>query len=155
MIQVFIQKVTEPRQKAEITSRVLLALPDWFGLPDSTREYIEQSKKLPCWAAFQDGEAVGFVCMETTSSHTAEVHCVGVLPHLHHKGIGRLLLHALEAHARQEGYRILQVKTVNEGHYPEYDRTVAFYEGMGFLRLEVFPTLWDPWNPCLVLVKVL
>ncbi|MDD2561466.1 MAG: hypothetical protein PHP07_07230 [Eubacteriales bacterium] len=49
----------------------------------------------------------------------------------------------------------MQVKTVEAGHYPEYDRTIAFYEGMGFLRLEVFPTLWDERNPCLVLVKAL
>ncbi|OSP57565.1 GNAT family N-acetyltransferase, partial [Enterococcus faecium] len=25
----------------------------------------------------------------------------------------------------------------------------------GFSRLEVFPNLWDEWNPCLVLVKKL
>lgn len=61
----------------------------------------------------------------------------------------------LEAYARQAGYRLLQVKTVDEGHYATYDRSIAFYEGMGFLRLEVFPDMWDPWNPCLVLVKPL
>ncbi|MFT8739106.1 MAG: GNAT family N-acetyltransferase, partial [Lacticaseibacillus paracasei] len=49
----------------------------------------------------------------------------------------------------------LQVKTVDEGHYPEYDQTIRFYESVGFERLEVFPTLWDAWNPCLVLVKKL
>ena len=49
----------------------------------------------------------------------------------------------------------MQVKPVEAGHYPEYDRTIAFYEGMGFLRLEVFPTLWDERNTCLVLVKAL
>ena len=61
----------------------------------------------------------------------------------------------LDDHAKAAGYRLLQVKTVDEGHYEEYDRTIAFYEGVGFLRLEVFPTLWDEWNPCLVLVKPL
>ncbi|EGO9156442.1 GNAT family N-acetyltransferase, partial [Enterococcus faecalis] len=25
----------------------------------------------------------------------------------------------------------------------------------GFKRLEVFPTLWDAWNPCLILIKQL
>ncbi|KAB7124131.1 N-acetyltransferase, partial [Bifidobacterium longum] len=40
-------------------------------------------------------------------------------------------------------------------HYPEYDQTIRFYESVGFERLEVFPTLWDAWNPCLVLVKKL
>ena len=48
-----------------------------------------------------------------------------------------------------------EVKTVAPGHYPEYDATVAFYRGVGFLPLEVFPTLWDENNPCLILVKTL
>ncbi|MDM7533255.1 hypothetical protein QUD75_13640, partial [Lacticaseibacillus paracasei] len=43
----------------------------------------------------------------------------------------------------------------SRGHYPEYDQTIRFYESVGFERLEVFPTLWDAWNPCLVLVKKL
>ena len=41
------------------------------------------------------------------------------------------------------------------GHYPEYGATVAFYRGVGFLPLEVFPALWDENNPCLILVKAL
>ncbi|MDD3109908.1 MAG: hypothetical protein PHH32_04610 [Eubacteriales bacterium] len=49
----------------------------------------------------------------------------------------------------------MQVKTGEASHYPEYDRTIAFYQRMGFLRLEMFPTLWDERNPCLVLVKAL
>ena len=61
----------------------------------------------------------------------------------------------MEKNCAADGYHLLQVKTVDEGHYPEYDRTIAFYEAMGFVRLEVFPTLWDAWNPCLVLVKPL
>ncbi|MCC5890907.1 MAG: N-acetyltransferase, partial [Alkalibacterium sp.] len=48
-----------------------------------------------------------------------------------------------------------QVKTVDQGHYKEYDQTIAFYQKQGFKKLEVFPTLWDEWNPCLVLVKKL
>ena len=47
----------------------------------------------------------------------------------------------------------IQVKTVDEGHYKEYDQTIAFYEGVGFKKMEVFPTLWDEWNPCLILIK--
>ena len=36
-----------------------------------------------------------------------------------------------------------------------FDRTRLFYEAMGFRALEVFPTLWDEWNPCLVMVMKL
>ena len=155
MRDIEIMFVRKPDMKAEIAAKVLFALPDWFGLPDSTREYIEQSRSLPFWAAFHGETAVGFVSMMETSKSTAEVHCMGVLPEYHRKGIGRKLMGLLEDHAKAVGYRLLQVKTVDEGHYEEYDRTIAFYEGVGFLRLEVFPTLWDEWNPCLVLVKPL
>lgn len=80
---------------------------------------------------------------------------MGILPGFHRQGIGRRLMQAVEEYARAAGFCLLQVKTVDEGHYPAYDRTIAFYEGVGFRRLEVFPTLWDEWNPCLVLVKPL
>ncbi len=79
---------------------------------------------------------------------------MGIKKHFHHQGIGHQLVEALEADARQHAH-YLQVKTVDEGHYPEYDQTIRFYESVGFERLEVFPTLWDAWNPCLVLVKKL
>lgn len=58
---------------------------------------------------------------------------------------------ALVKEARAK-YAYLQVKTVDEGHYKEYDQTIAFYKKYGFKKLEVFPTLWDAWNPCLVMV---
>lgn len=61
---------------------------------------------------------------------------------------------ALEKYAKIN-YKYLQVKTVDEGHYKEYDQTIAFYKKMGFSKLEVFPDLWDEWNPCLVMVKAI
>ena len=59
----------------------------------------------------------------------------------------------LRPFAKEHGYEYLQVKTVEKGRYEEYDRTVAFYESIGFRMLEVFPTLWDEHNPCMVMVK--
>ena len=150
-----IVEVLDQEEKAAIAEKVLLALPDWFGLPESTREYIEESRLLPFWAAFDGEAAVGFVSLTRSSRDAADVFCMGVLPAYHRQGLGRQLMAALEQYARAAGFRLLQVKTVNEGHYQAYDRTIAFYEGMGFYRLEVFPTLWDAWNPCLVLVKPL
>ncbi len=70
----------------------------------------------------------------------------------HQQGVGKSLQSELENYVRGK-YDFLQVKTVDEGHYDEYDATIRFYERVGFKRLEVFPTLWDEWNPCLVMVK--
>lgn len=77
---------------------------------------------------------------------------MGVLKEFHRKGTGRKLMEALEEEAAKK-YSYLQVKTVDEGHYDEYDQTIVFYKKVGFKKLEVFPTLWDEWNPCLILIK--
>lgn len=77
---------------------------------------------------------------------------MGVLPAYHRSGTGRQLFAAIRAEAIARGCRLLQVKTVQTGHYAEYDRTNAFYQRMGFLPLECLPTLWDEWNPCQVYV---
>ena len=42
----------------------------------------------------------------------------------------------------------MQVKTVQMGRYEDYDRTNRFYLSLGFKEFEVFPLLWDEWNPC-------
>lgn len=86
------------------------------------------------------------------SEDVCEIHCMGIKKVYHRKGIGKKLQDAFEDLAKEK-YKYIQVKTVDEGHYKEYDETIAFYKSIGFKKMEVFPTLWDEWNPCLVLVK--
>ena len=150
-----IERITDKDRKEQIARRILLALPDWFGLPESTKAYIESSRELPFWAAFEDGKAVGFLTLKETGPKTVEIHVMGVLPDHHRRGIGAGLWDAAKTYAKTQGYRYAQVKTVAFGHYPEYDRTNAFYRAMGFEELECFPTLWDARNPCQIYVQYL
>lgn len=150
-----IVQILDPNEKRRIAKGVLHALPDWFGMPEYTDEYIENSAAMPFWAAYSDEEAVGFVALKNTSPHTAEVYVMGVLPEYHRCGLGRQLYEAFEAHASAEGCCFAQVKTVKMGHYDEYDRTNRFYMAMGFRELECFPKLWDEWNPCQIYVKAI
>lgn len=147
-----IVQVTQPDEKAAIAGTILSRLPDWFGLPESTRRYIEESRALPFFACMREETAVGFAVLRETSPYAAEIHVMGVLPEYHRQGVGTSLFDALKAYAVAQGYSFLQVKTVQSGHYEEYDRTNAFYRQMGFRELEVLPTLWDEWNPCQVYV---
>ena len=78
---------------------------------------------------------------------------MGVLSQYHRRGVGTALWEAAKAWAKAQGFLYLQVKTVAEGHYPEYDRTNAFYRALGFAALECFPTLWDAANPCQIYVQ--
>ena len=151
-LKVSINQIMEPELKAKIVEEILLDLPDWFGLPESTKKYIEDSKALPLWLASVGDETAGFVTLSQSSEDCAELHCMGVKKRYHHKGIGTRLFMALEEYAKQK-FSYLQVKTVEEGRYREYDLTVAFYKRMGFAKLEVFPQLWDKNNPCLIMVK--
>lgn len=144
----------DPDLKQAIVQAVLADLPEWFGLPDATNAYVEEAAKLSLWVACYEGQAIGFIDYRQTSKASGEISCMGIKKHFQHQGIGHQLVKALEADAKQHAH-YLQVKTVDEGHYPEYDQTIRFYESVGFERLEVFPTLWDAWNPCLVLVKKL
>lgn len=154
MKDVSITQIDNSDLKASIVSEVLLDLPEWFGLPESTQEYIDQSRSLPLWAAYKDEELIGFVTLSNTSDETAEIHCMGVKKRFHRLGVGTMLYESLEDFARTK-YKFMQVKTVDEGKYKEYDQTIAFYSKMGFSKLEVFPTLWDEWNPCLIMIKSL
>lgn len=80
---------------------------------------------------------------------------MGVLKEYHRHGIGRTLFADAKAFAKEKGYSFLQVKTVQMGKYPEYDKTNRFYQSLGFQEFEVFPTLWDEWNPCQIYVMAL
>lgn len=155
-----IVRIEEKDRKERISKAILAELQDWFGIPESTAEYVKNSRELPFWAAVGEQEAgagreAGFLVLKETSPDTAEIYVMGVLPKHHRSGIGRQLAAAGIAYAGEQGYSFLQVKTVQEGHYEEYDRTNRFYKSIGFKELECFPTLWDEWNPCQVLVMSL
>ena len=151
-MNIHIHEITQSDEKSQIVEEVLLDLPDWFGLPDSTKEYIEQSKQLVLFSAHHNDTTLGFITLKETSCDTCEIHCMGVKKEFHHKGIGKLLYKQFEEYAKNK-YEYVQVKTVDEGKYPEYDQTIAFYKSLGFKKLEVFPMLWNEWNPCLIMIK--
>tara|TARA_B100001964_G_scaffold223438_1_gene269312 strand:- start:7 stop:468 length:462 start_codon:yes stop_codon:yes gene_type:complete len=136
--------------------KILRALPEWFGQEDSTLQYIKDAGTMPTMLAKDGDDVVGFITIRKHFPETAEMHCLGVLPTYHRTGIGRQLVAALENYLKKEGIKFLQVKTVSDDRECEaYAKTRKFYLSVGFAPLEVFPTLWDPANPCLLLVKYL
>lgn len=150
-----VYEVRDPAIKRSIAASVLADLPEWFGIPESTAEYVRESADMPFFALCAQGDHAGFIALKETSPVTAEIYVMGVKKRLHHTGAGTMLFHAFCAYALQHGYQYAQVKTVAAGYYAEYDATRLFYEHLGFCPLEVFPTLWDEWNPCLVMVMKL
>ena len=147
-----IKEVKDEEQKMAVVAKVLKDLPEWFGIPESTQAYIEGVKDLQVWAAFQESDLLGFVSLSYSSEDCAEIDCLGVNKAHQGRGIGSQLLATLESEACKK-VDYLQVKTVAEGSNKDYDRTNIFYRSLGFKKLEIFPQLWGPQNPCQILIK--
>ena len=150
-----IQIVPEAEEKSRIARLILEALPEWFGIPEARESYIKESADQIMLASSDHGAPNGFLCLKETGRDTVELAVMGVLKEYHRKGIGTALFQAAKAIAAERGYSFMQVKTVQMGWYEEYDRTNRFYLSLGFREFEVFPTLWDEWNPCQIYVMSL
>jgi len=138
---------------ASACEAVLRALPDWFGDEESLVAYVERVPALPTVVALEGERVVGFASLERHFASAAEVHCLGVVPEAHGRGIGHALVGAAEAWLADWRVRFLQVKTLGPSvHDPNYARTRRFYRSVGFDPLAERTTLWDDW-PCLLLVK--
>lgn len=149
-----IEQVHRITDKSHVVSTILNDLPEWFGIEESTQQYIEDANNLPVYVLNNDEKAIGFLCLKETSVDTVEIYCMAIKKDFHHQGLGTKLYSHVE-HIIKKQYKYVQVKTVDEGNYEQYDRTILFYKSLGFSKLEVFDTLWDPHNPCLILIKKL
>lgn len=149
-----IRQITEKTEKQVVARLILEGLTEWFEVEDSREGYIKESAEQPFFAAYNNGEPVGFLCLKETGHDTVELAVMGVKKQLHRSGAGRELFNAARAFAAAEGYSFMQVKTVKMGMYEDYDITNRFYLSLGFKELEVLP-LWDEANPCQVYIMYL
>ena len=154
-MKIEIREVINKEEKEEISKEVLYDLPEWFGLPESTENYIIDSQDKPLLACYVNDEVAGYIVLNATSKDCADIFVMGVKKKFHRMGIGLKLNNAFEILAKKLGYTYSQVKTVKTGCYKEYDITNKFYIAMGYKELECFPTLWDEWNPCQIYIKYL
>ena len=150
-----IKQIVDNAEKQKITRYVLEALPDWFGIPEAREEYIKDSVDKIYFCAYNENKPVGFLYLKETGKDTVELAVMGILKEYHRNGIGKELFSYAQKAAYEKGYSFIQVKTVQMGKYEEYDKTNLFYLALGFKEFELFPTLWDEWNPCQIYVMAL
>ena len=143
------------KDKQAVARTILENLPEWFGIVSAREEYIADSAQQTMFAAFDQNKPVGFLCLKETGKDTIEIQVMGVLKDYQRLGIGRKLFAEAKSWSVLQGYSFMQVKTVQMGRYKEYDVTNAFYRSLGFKEFEVFPNLWDEWNPCQVYIMSL
>lgn len=136
--------------------RVLRTLPQWFGIEESLLEYARDTEQLPTFVAKHDGKIVGFLSLKNHFPGAWEVNCIAVDIEYRCQGLGRKLQTHAEEWLVGKDATLLQVKTLAESHpSAAYAETRKFYHSLGYLPLEVFPTLWADHLPVLLLVKVL
>lgn len=145
-------QVTNNSEKQKITRHILEQLSDWFEISEAREKYIKNSVNKTFFCAYDNDKPVGFLYLTETGKDTVELHVMGVLSNYQRKGVGSKLFEFAKQAAAKQGYSFIQVKTVQMGKYKEYDKTNMFYLSLGFKELEVFPTLWDEFNPCQIYV---
>ena len=140
--------------RASECQAILRTLPMWFGLEHALVEYVADTSKYPTFAVEQDGGLVAFLTLREHFASAWEVHCMAVAAPMRRRGLGSQLLAHSEAWLKNKEVEFLQVKTVAPTSSSNaYAETRRFYEAKGFKPLEVFPELWDPWNPALQCIK--
>lgn len=150
-------KIVGPQlARARECEAVLRTLPGWFGIERALLMYVDDSTKLPTFALEDGSRLAGFITLRQHFPRAWEVHCMAVAGDRRRAGLGSALLAHAEAWLRERGAEWLQVKTVAAtSPSPEYAETRKFYEARGFAPVEIFPELWDPWNPALQYIKPL
>ena len=139
--------------KGEIASDILLDLPEWFGLPESTRKYIDEVKSM-LFIAIYDKEYIGFCALKHETDEHINMHIVGIKKEFHNSGIGTKLISFIEAYMTEYNYKYLSVLTLSSKRSnKEYDITRRFYLKNGFKEFMELPTLWDSNNPAVLLLK--
>ncbi|MBC7465740.1 MAG: GNAT family N-acetyltransferase [Bdellovibrio sp.] len=144
----------QAEKRSEVCNRILRALPKWFGLEYAIVNYVDEVKTMDTWFAEEAGQVVGFISIRKHNTFTAEIHVMGILESFHRQGVGSKLVQAAQKSLAASGFKYLQVKTLSENRADRnYDKTRRFYLSDGFTPIEEFKTLWDEFNPCLMLIK--
>jgi len=112
-----IKEIIDKKEKEIISKEVLYDLPEWFGLPESTKEYIKYSQDKPFLACYADNEVAGFIVLNATSKDTADIFVMGIKKKFHRMGIGTKLNTEFENMAKNLGYSYSQVKTVKISYF--------------------------------------
>ena len=102
-----IKQIESDSDKRSFARAILEALPDWFGIPEATEEYIADSKGRPFFCAYADDVPVGFLYLKETGRHTVELAVMGVLKEFHRQGVGRKLFAEAKNEAKRLGYSFI------------------------------------------------
>ncbi len=141
-------------EKQNITQNILKSLPEWFGLEESNAQYVKDVLGMPFIKIELDNQVIGFCALKVENKHHLNMHVLGIKKEYHRMGIGKKLLEFIDRYVKENHYRYLSVLTLSSKNpNKEYQQTREFYLANGFIELMELPTLWDEFNPAVLLIK--
>lgn len=151
-----IKEIKDNIMKQTICEDVLRDLPEWFGIEESTRHYIDEVVKYPFMALYVGDEVVGFYSLREENSNVLDMYVLGIKKEYHGKGLGTKLQEYVNEYAKKQGYTYVMVLTLSDKH-PDigYKMTRDFYHKMGFIDIYQSNKIWDENNPTQIMIKKL
>ncbi len=154
LMDLVIQYEPSPKRKQTICDEILHALPDWFGMEEGIRDYIDHVGAMRFITMTLYGKVVGFCALKINYTMNADLYVLGIFEEFHGQGLGTRLIRFIQEYCRQQSIPYMTVKTLSERRPdPSYLKTRSFYESVGFKPFEEFPLLWSKENPCLYMLK--
>ena len=135
---------------------ILRGLPEFFtpDVPETVRHELARDV---AWVVEED-EPVGFAVVARRSAATAEITWAAVRADRRALGHGTHLVETVLAKLAADGVRVVEVKTLDRSAgYQPYEATIAFWEGRGFVQIDMIDPLpgWQPGNPSAIYVAAL
>lgn len=146
--------IKDNRLKQHITSTILRDLEEWFGIEESTQEYITKVAKYPFFALYDNDVPVAFYSVREENKNVLDLYVLGALKTYHNKGVGSTLQNYVEQYAKDNNYNYLMVLTLAEkANSKEYLLTRQFYLKHGFIDFYQNDDIFDSYNPCQIMLK--
>ena len=158
MLKIEIVDFVEAHRSA--CAELLAGLPEWFGIEQANRDYIESLGRLTTAVAISQDptlqQIVGFVALQRHSERSVEIHVLASAAGRHNQGIGSMLLKWTKFKCVSWQCPWLHVKTRGPATPDSaYEKTRGFYCAQGFEPLFESLTLWGPSDAALILVQKL
>lgn len=136
---------------------IVAGLPEFFT-PDVVDKVRADLTTHDSWVVVDDGAVTGFAIVRRHQPSAAEVLWAATAATHRKQGIGTALIEHLLNELREDGTRLVEVKTLDpSAGYEPYAATYAFWMARGFVHVDTIDPLpgWEPGNPCAVLIAAL
>ena len=151
-----IKEIVDNNLKQVIYEDVLKDLPEWFGIEESTRHYIDKVVKYKFMALYVGEHAVGFYSLREENKDVLDMYVLGIKKQYHGRGLGSTLQDFVNDYAKTHGYSYVMVLTLSEKHSDKgYALTRDFYHKNGFIDIYQSDKIWDKSNPTQIMIKKL